>query len=352
MEENRIGGRVVGMGKVFLSLSIVLCGGWSFANGQTPDFMSMSQTTAKPDLDPTQTVGYQTCLKCHTAEVAVWSSTWHQTSIDSMHRSPEAKQTASRLGLKSIKQSERCVKCHYTPTQSGDSVTVSAAVSCECCHGAGKDWVQTHYPPKERIGSETPDEKAKRVSQNLQNGMRNRHNTFTMARICMRCHNVADEELVNVGGHSVGGATFEMVSWSQGLMRHRFVSGKGQNNAPNSPERLRLIFVSGMIADLEFSLRATANATSAESFGKQVARRASTAAKRLASVYKKTKTPILKQILDVYSSVQLKVNNRDQLTDAAEQIRKLGVKFGAETSGANLKSVGPFVPKPASWIFE
>ena len=328
----------------------VLCATGSLA--QTPKYMSICQETADPSLDSTMTVGYQTCLKCHTSEVAVWSSTWHQTSIDTMHRSTTGKDIARKLDLDSIKNNQRCIKCHYTPVMQGQGQTISAAVSCECCHGAGKDWVQTHFPPKTRIGKESPEEKAIRVARNLKNGMRNRHNTFTMARICMRCHNVADEELVNQGGHSIGGKNFEMVSASQGLMRHRFVSGGGTSNAPNPPERLAMIFVSGIIADLEFSLRATANATSGETFGRQVARRAATAAKRLRSVHAKTKLPILKEMLDAFDAVKLKTNNRLQLESAAESVRKLGVRFGAEHDGSELSAIQSYVPKPAQWVFE
>ena len=316
------------------------------------DFMRISQTTADPMLDPRKTVGFQTCLKCHAAEAAVWSTTWHQTSINTMHRSTASKQIASKLGLQSIKYSDRCIQCHYTPTMNGGEKVIAAAVSCECCHGAGSDWVQTHFPPKANIGKETAEQKATRVARNLKNGMRNRHNTFTMARICMRCHNVADEELVNVGGHSIGNAGFEMVSYSQGLMRHRFVSGGGKSNAPNSPERLNMIYVSGMIADLEFSLRATANATSSKSFGKQVATRAAKAAQRLKSVNQKVPLPILKQILGEYAAVQLKANNASALNAAAEKIRELGVRFGAKHDGSELAAIQQFVPRPGQWMFE
>lgn len=169
----------------------------------------------------------------------------------------------------------------------------------------------------------------------------------------MRCHNVTDEELVNVGGHRLGGADFEMVSWSQGLMRHRFISGGGERNAPNTNQRLAMIFVSGMIADLEFSLRATANATTNGDFGKQSAQRALTAAKRLASVYQKAPLPELKQIIEAFQNVQLKTNNKAALTLAADSIRAQGLRFGANRDGSQLvNAIGEYIPKPSQWVFE
>ena len=324
-------------------------------NGQAQEskYLSISQATADPTLDPEQTVGFQACLKCHAAEVGVWSQTWHQTSIKELHRSDEAKSIAQKLNLKSIKYSERCIKCHYTPVVEAGTVSISAAVSCECCHGAAGKWWNNHFPAQESVATETPEQRADRIVANLKNGMRNRHNTFTMARICMRCHNVTDEQLVNVGGHNLGGINFELVSWSQGLMRHRFISGGGDRNAPNPKERLAMMFVSGMIADLEFSLRATANATINAEFGRQVAKRAATAAKRIASVEEKTQLPILREILNEYQNVQLKTNNNGPLMAAAEKIRELGVRFGAEHDGSELlPALAEYLPRPKQWIFD
>ena len=97
--------------------------------------------------------------------------------------------------------------------------------------------------------------------------MRNPINVYMLAQSCYRCHTVPDERLVNVGGHNVGSMDFEIVAWSQGTVRHNFLRSDGQSNEPSSPERLRQMFVAGMIADLEFSVRATAAATEKATFG-------------------------------------------------------------------------------------
>src|SRR4051794_18932527 len=53
--------------------------------------------------DPAKVVGAEACAKCHQAEVQQWMHTPHFATFDTLHRKPEAKQIADRLGLKSIK---------------------------------------------------------------------------------------------------------------------------------------------------------------------------------------------------------------------------------------------------------
>jgi len=313
--------------------------------------MWVTLKTAEPALQAEMTVGYEVCANCHRSEAGVWKSTWHNTSFRTLHRAEEAKEIASRLGLNSIKYSERCIKCHYTPIELSGQQSVNAAVSCECCHGAAKSWYMNHFPPQGTSQTETPEARSDRIVRNVYNGMRNRHNTYSMSRKCMRCHNIADEELVNIGGHSSGTQEFEMVSWSQGLMRHRFVSGGGQN-APNSNERLSIMFVSGIIADLEFSLRATANATQNAKFGKDSALRAHRALKRLRAIQSRVDLPVLEDILQLISAKELKLNNKSQLVSAADEIQILGVRFGAMTTGEQLNNIQEFVPKAEQWRWE
>ena len=61
--------------------------------------------------------------------------------------------------------------------------------------------------------------------------MRNPVNVYLLAQSCYRCHTVPDERLVNVGGHHAGSLDFELVSWSQGTVRHNFVRTDGKVNA-------------------------------------------------------------------------------------------------------------------------
>jgi hypothetical protein len=109
------------------------------------------------------------------------------------------------------------------------------------------------------------------------------------------------------------------------------------------------MFVAGIIADLEFSLRATAAATQKAEFGINSAQRADRAAKRLAAAQSKLGLPLIDEILAVYNSVTLKLNNRAQLLEAAESIAALGIRLAATVPGAELAAMDPFIPGPDRW---
>ncbi|WP_182867552.1 cytochrome c family protein [Stieleria mannarensis] len=325
---------------------------WVSADRNSPPATGQGLGRATP-ADPAKVVGHDACVKCHASEVKVWQGTPHAMTFDQLHRTPEAKQIASKLGLRSIKHSGRCVACHYTqqsdPAATGPDASphVVAGVSCESCHGAAKDWLDLHHhyggQSVTRL-TETPDHRAERIASSIQAGMRNPTNLYLVAQSCLRCHTTADEELVNVGGHPAGSLDFEFVSWSQGTIRHNFVNSDGKTNATRSPEQLRVMFVAGMIAELEASLRATAIATQKATFAITVAQRADRAKKRLQSVAAKVDQPILNQILDVVAGVRLKLNNEAELTAAADEIASLGYRFADQCDGNGLSSLDPFIP--------
>ncbi|MGI9471078.1 MAG: cytochrome c family protein [Rubripirellula sp.] len=328
-----------------------------FMSAATTGVTSHAATSASADdhafkaaepADPHAVLGNESCVKCHAPEIQVWKNTPHATTFDQLHRRPEAKAIAKKLGLDSIKHSGRCVACHYTQqtSESGDIHTV-AGVSCESCHGAAKGWLERHHDYGgqgiTRL-NESPEHRQQRIAHSVAAGMRNPANVYSVAQSCLRCHTTADEELVNVGGHSAGSLDFEFVSWSQGLVRHNFVRSDGKINQASSPERLRLMFVAGMIAELEASLRATAIATQKATYGVTAAKRAARAGARLKSVNSKVDEPLIDQIVHLFSSVKLQLNNQTQLTEAANQIAKLGHQF-AETTQADLSPLDTFIPK-------
>ncbi|KAA1260912.1 Perchlorate reductase subunit gamma precursor [Rubripirellula obstinata] len=298
--------------------------------------------------NPHLVLGNDACVKCHAPEIAVWKRTPHATTFDELHRRPEAKKIAANLGLRSIKHEGRCVACHYTQKMDSRGPHVIAGVSCESCHGPAKNWVDLHHDyGGEGITrlSESPAHRASRVAKSVAAGMRNPMNVYNVAQSCLRCHTTADEELVNVGGHTAGSLDFEFVSWSQGMVLHNFVQSDGKTNRPSSPDRIRVMFVAGMIAELESSLRATAVATEKATYGVTVARRGARSVKRLQSVAAKIDSPVLNQILTVAEGVTFKLNNQAELTSAADQIAKLGHRFAEVTDGRSLESLDRFIPK-------
>lgn len=308
---------------------------------------SLGQATpASPHL----VLGNDACIKCHANEIKVWKATPHAATFDLLHRKPEAKQIAGKLGIRSIKHEGRCVACHYTQQSNGPGADAHAisGVSCESCHGAAKNWVDIHHDyGGESITrlTESPQHRVARLQQSIAAGMRNPTNAFLVAQSCLRCHTTNDEQLVNVGGHTAGSLDFEFVSWSQGIVRHNFIQTDGQVNSVSSPDRLRVMFVAGMIAELEASLRATASATQKATFGVTSAKRASRANKRLKSVASKVQEPLLNQIVQVMGTVKLKLNNAAELNAAADEIAKIGYQFASANDGRNLGALDAFIPK-------
>ena len=140
--------------------------------------------------------------------------------------------------------------------------------------------------------TESAEHRTKRVNDSVAQGMNNPHNIYLIARQCYDCHTVPNEKLVNVGGHLAGSKDFELVSWSQGMVRHNFVRTGGTSNATLSPEDLRVMYVVGVMTDLEYSLRAVAAATDKATFGVTSAQRAARMKKRLIEIQKATNDPL------------------------------------------------------------
>jgi hypothetical protein len=304
------------------------------------------------NVDPHQVLGVESCTKCHAAEISIWKQTPHHETFQTLHRKPEAQQIAQRMGIESFKENSACMKCHYTVQTQAAGVEAIAGVSCESCHGAAQGWVNVHNDyggPGVTKAAEAPEHRIDRLRASIQGGMRNPINVYMVAQSCYRCHTVPDERLVNVGGHKEGSMDFEMVSWSQGRVRHNFLRSDGKSNEASSPERLRQLFVAGMIADLEFSLRATAAATEKATFGINSAQRASRAAKRLQAAQGKLNQPLLDEIQAVFGQVKLKRNNSAELTDAADRIAGFGVRFAATVQGADLAAMDAFIPPVDRW---
>ncbi len=302
-------------------------------------------------VDENKVLGTEACQKCHAAEINTWKQTPHYETFLTLHRKKEAQEIAGRLGIASFKNDSNCIQCHYTMQNKSNGLEAIAGVSCESCHGASKDWVNIHqdYGPGVTRLTESPEHRRQRLTTSIAAGMRNPINVYLVAQSCYRCHTVPDEKLVNVGGHSAGSLDFELVSWSQGMVRHNFVRTDGRENQAGSPDRLRLMFIAGMIADLEFSLRATAEATEKAAFGITSAKRTARAADRLKSAQSKLQLPILDEVLQVYAGVTLRLGNREPLVAAADQVHSLGLKFAATINGAQLTAIEAFIPPQNKW---
>ncbi len=301
--------------------------------------------------DPASVVGHDTCTKCHEAELKQWMQTPHYRTFDVLHRSPEAKEIAERMGLRSIKRNDTCVTCHYTRQQQGTRLRVVAGVSCESCHGGAQRWLDLHADyggPQVTREMETPAHRQQRRDASIAAGMNNPANLYLMARQCLSCHTVPDERLVNVGGHQAGTDEFELVAWSQGTVRHNFVRSGGMANAPSDAGRLRVMYVVGIMADLEASLRAAAKATELAKFGQASAARAARAKQRLWEVQRRIDHPRVANALAAVASLELTLGNESAILTAADQVGAEAYAF-ADVDGNTLITIDELLPTPRDY---
>jgi hypothetical protein len=301
--------------------------------------------------DPATVIGADTCTKCHESEMKQWMQTPHYRTFDTLHRTPEAKAIADKLGLRSIKRNETCLTCHYTQQIVNDRERIVAGVSCESCHGGAKDWLNFHADyggPNVTREMETDAHRKLRIEQSISLGMNNPTNVYLVARQCLSCHTVPDENLVNVGGHKAGTDEFELVAWSQGSVRHNFVRSNGATNAASDANRLRLMYVVGTMADLEASLRAVSKATNVSQYGQASAARAARAKQRLWEIQRRVDSPIVAKALDAVAKLQLTLGNESAIWAAADVVGQAAYEM-ASVDGATLAGVDPMLPAPSQY---
>ena len=305
-----------------------------------------------PQCDPSKVNTAETCAKCHSNEVHTWKQTPHFQTFERLSRNPEAKQICNKLGLRSVKRSDVCIDCHFTTQEIDGRVKAIAGVSCESCHGASVDWLSIHNDyggPMATKEGETAEHRAARLDECTSLGMRNTRDLYLIASSCYQCHTVPNERLVNVGGHNAGSEDFELVRWSQGMVRHNFLRTDGEYNAQSDSTRLRVMYVVGLIADLEFSTRATAQATEKTTYGLKVANRAAKAAVKLHEVQQKIDNAFVQSALEAFAGAELRINNHVSLSAIADQIQVAGRRFARSSDGSELAAIDELLPDPSTY---
>jgi hypothetical protein len=158
----------------------------NLATGATSSKSELNLRRAEP-ADPHKVVTMHACIKCHPAEIEVWKKTPHSQTFEQLHRLPEAKEIASKLGIRSIKYDNRCVACHYTQKIDQGRPVAIAGISCESCHGAASPWVDIHHDyGGQGITRETESHQHRemRIASAIQAGMRNPNNVYLVAQSC------------------------------------------------------------------------------------------------------------------------------------------------------------------------
>ena len=201
--------------------------------------------------DPAKIVGPNACAECHKQEAEAWKGTHHFKTFREMPRRKEANEIAEKMGVQRIRSEGLCLTCHYTVQQKENNKQPIAGISCESCHSAGEDWIKVHSQFSGKTEkTETKAEEEARWKLADSKGMIRPSSLYRLAKNCYGCHVVPQEDLVNKGGHPAGSA-FELVSWSQGEVRHNTWHSKGKENVPASAARKRMLYLVGLGVELE-----------------------------------------------------------------------------------------------------
>ena len=330
------------------TVAAVVCGSRASAAPTAEERRTLEQ-------DPAKILGSDTCMKCHGNAFEVWKGTPHYATFRTLHRDPRAKEIAHNMGLRSIKRGGICTDCHYTSqvAQAGQHRAIEG-ISCESCHGAAKDWIAVHRDYgglQVRQETETAEHKRWRREQSIAAGMNNPTNLYLIARNCYDCHTVPNEKLVNIGGHQAGSLDFELVAWSQGAVRHNFLRTHGQANAVSETERLRVMYVVGVLTDIEYALRATATATQRGKFAVVNANRVANMRQKLIEIQTLVKDDLLLEAIEASYATGLKLDNKAALLEAAERVGAAAYRFAESRDGTKLEAIDAFLPGPEAYRY-
>jgi hypothetical protein len=295
--------------------------------------------------DPAKVLGPNACAECHKQEAEAWAGSHHFKTFRELPRRKEADEIAEKLGVKRVRSESLCLSCHYTVQRKEARSLPVAGISCESCHGAGEDWIKIHSQFSGKTEkTETKAEAEARWKLAESKGMIRPSSLYQVAKNCYGCHVVPQEDLVNKGGHPAGSA-FELVSWSQGEVRHNTWHSKGKENVIASAERKRMLYVVGLGVELETGLRAVSRATARKLYAFAMAKRVDRARKQITVAAKAVpNVPELAKMLEYAYAAGLKLNNERFLTAAADGVSKLLVSITEKYDGSTMAGLDGLIP--------
>ena len=117
-------------------------------------------------------MGAQKCGICHKTpeqgeQLSIWKNTKHAHAIEAL-ATLEAKEIGAKWGVDDPQTSGKCLKCHstayyFTENRVTETIPVEENISCESCHGPGKDYMKKSIMEDKNAAVEAgliiPDEK-------------------------------------------------------------------------------------------------------------------------------------------------------------------------------------------------
>lgn len=304
-----------------------------------------AQGTVAPDA--AKIVGPNACAECHKQETEAWKDSHHFKTFREMPRRKEANEIAEKMGVQRIRSESMCLTCHYTVQQKENNKQPIAGITCESCHGAGEDWIKIHSQFSGKTEkTETKAEGEARWKLAESKGMIRPSSLYRLAKNCYSCHVVPQEDLVNKGGHPAG-SVFELMSWSQGEVRHNTWHSKGKQNVPANAARKRMLYLVGLGVELETGLRAISRATARRLYAFEMAKRVDRARKHLAAAAKAApNVPEIAKMVEYSYSAGLKLNNERFLATAADGVSKLLASISEKYDGSTMAGLDSLIPAP------
>jgi hypothetical protein len=297
--------------------------------------------------DAAKIVGPNACSECHKQEAEAWKGSHHFKTFREMPRRKEADEIAEKMGVRRIRSESLCLTCHYTVQEKEGRAQPIAGISCESCHSAGEDWIKIHGQFSGKTEkTETAAEKEARWKLAESKGMIRPSSLYRLAKNCYSCHVVPQEDLVNKGGHTPGSA-FELVSWSQGEVRHNTWHSKGKENVQASAARKRMLYLVGLGVELETGIRSVSRATARKLYAFAMAKRVDRARKQLATAAKAApNVPEIAKMVEYAYSAGLKLNNERFLAAAADGVSKLVASVAEKYDGSTMAGLDSLIPGP------